>query len=77
MSSPRSPKDNSLVDAINPYMAELRMHPKELSLKDEKVQIEDVRGPKGKGSVTPQNFLNKEKHFSNYSKIGANKIFRF
>jgi hypothetical protein len=32
-------------------MRELKMHPKELSLKDEKVQIEDVRGPKGEGSL--------------------------
>ena len=29
----------------------LRMHPKELSLKDEKVQIKDVQGPKGEGSL--------------------------
>jgi hypothetical protein len=32
-------------------MRELKMHPKELSLKDGKVQIEDVRGPKGEGSL--------------------------
>ena len=51
MSSPISPRDNSLVEAVNPYMAELRMHPKELSLKDEKLQIEDVRGPKGEGTL--------------------------
>ena len=51
MSYPGSPKDNSFADAVNPYMAELRMHPKELSLKDEKVQIEEVRGPKGEGSL--------------------------
>jgi uncharacterized coiled-coil DUF342 family protein len=32
-------------------MRELKMHPKELSLEDGKVQIEDVRGPKGEGSL--------------------------
>jgi hypothetical protein len=32
-------------------MRELKMHPKELSLKDGKVQIEHVWGPKGEGSL--------------------------
>jgi uncharacterized coiled-coil DUF342 family protein len=32
-------------------MRELKMHPKELSLMDGKVQIEDVRGPKGEGNL--------------------------
>jgi hypothetical protein len=32
-------------------MRELKMHPKELSLKDRKVQIEDLQGPKGEGSL--------------------------
>jgi hypothetical protein len=32
-------------------MRELKMYPKELSLKDGKVQIEDVQGPKGEGSL--------------------------
>jgi hypothetical protein len=32
-------------------MNELKMHPKELLLKDGEVQIEDVRGPKGEGSL--------------------------
>jgi hypothetical protein len=51
MSSSRSSKENSLVDIINPYMNELKMHPKELFLKDGELQIEDVRGPKGEGSL--------------------------
>jgi hypothetical protein len=51
MSSSGSSEENSLADIINPYMRELKMHPKELSLKDGKVQIEDVRGPKGDGSL--------------------------
>jgi hypothetical protein len=44
-------KENSLADIINPYMRELKMHPKELSLKDGKLQIEDVQGPTGEGSL--------------------------
>jgi uncharacterized coiled-coil DUF342 family protein len=32
-------------------MRELKMHPKELSLKDGKLQIEDVQGPTGEGSL--------------------------
>jgi hypothetical protein len=51
MSSSGSSKENSLADIINPYMRELKMYPKELSLKDGKVQIEDVQGPKGEGSL--------------------------
>jgi hypothetical protein len=37
MSSSGSSEENCLVDIINPYMSELKMHPKELSLKDGKV----------------------------------------
>nr|XP_051217347.1 uncharacterized protein LOC127334840 [Lolium perenne] len=51
MSSYGSPKDNSSVNVDNPYMNELKMPPKEFSLKDGKVQVEDVRGPKGEGSL--------------------------
>jgi hypothetical protein len=51
MYSSGSPKDNSSVNIDNPYMNKLKMHPKELSLKDGKVQVEDVRGPKGEGSL--------------------------
>jgi hypothetical protein len=51
MSSSGSSEENSLADIINPYMRELKMHPKELSLKDGKLQIEDIQGPKGEGSL--------------------------
>jgi hypothetical protein len=51
MSSAGSSKENSLADIVNPYMSELKMHPKELLLKDGELQIEDVRGPKGEGSL--------------------------
>jgi hypothetical protein len=51
MSSSGSSKENSFADIINPYMRELKMHPKELSLKDGELLIEDVQGPTGEGSV--------------------------
>jgi hypothetical protein len=51
MSSFGPSEENSLSDSINPYMRELRMHPKELSLKDGELQIKDVQGSKGEGSL--------------------------
>jgi hypothetical protein len=51
MSSSGSSEENCLADIINPYMRELKMHPKELSLKDGKLQIEDVQGPTREGSL--------------------------
>jgi hypothetical protein len=51
MSSSGSSEKNPLADIINPYMRELKMHPKELSLKDGKLQIEGVQGPTGEGSL--------------------------
>ena len=45
MSSSGPPKDSLFANVVNPYMNELKMHPKELLLKDGKVQVEDVRGP--------------------------------
>jgi uncharacterized coiled-coil DUF342 family protein len=51
MSSPGPSEENPLVGFINPYMRELRMHLKELSLKDGGLQIKDVQGPKGEGSL--------------------------
>ncbi|KAK1664393.1 hypothetical protein QYE76_052552 [Lolium multiflorum] len=51
MSSSESPKDNFFENVVNPYISELKMHPKELLLVDGELQIEDVRGPKGEGSL--------------------------
>jgi hypothetical protein len=51
MSLSGSSKKNSLADIINPYMRELMMHPRELSLKDGELQIEDVQGPTGEESL--------------------------
>jgi hypothetical protein len=43
-------EESPLADSINSYMRELKMHLKELSLKDGELQIKDVQGPKGEGS---------------------------
>jgi hypothetical protein len=51
MSSSGSSEENSPADIINPYMRELKMHPKELSIKDGELQIEDIQGPTGEGSL--------------------------
>jgi hypothetical protein len=51
MSSSGPSEENPLVDTINPYMRELKMHPKELLLKDGELQIKDVQVPKGEGSL--------------------------
>jgi hypothetical protein len=51
MSSSGPFEENPPADSINPYMRELRMHLKELSLKNGELQIKDVQGPKGEGSL--------------------------
>jgi hypothetical protein len=51
MSSSGPSEENPLVDTINLYMRELKMHPKELLHKDRELQIKDVQGPKGEGSL--------------------------
>ena len=50
MSSSGPPKDSFFANVVNLYMNELKMHPKELVLKDGKVKAEDVQGPPGEGS---------------------------
>ncbi|KAK1618851.1 hypothetical protein QYE76_024368 [Lolium multiflorum] len=51
MSSSEAPKDNSSKDVGNLYMEELKMHPKELLLVEGELQVKDVQGPKGEGSL--------------------------
>jgi hypothetical protein len=46
MSSSGPSEENSLAGIINPYMRKLKMHPKELLLKDGELQIKDVQDPK-------------------------------
>ena len=50
MSSSEPSKDSFFANIVNPYMNELKMHPKELVLKDGKVQVEHIQGPTGEGS---------------------------
>jgi hypothetical protein len=73
MSSSGSSEENSLADIINPYMRELKMHPKELSFKDGKVQIEDVRGPKGEGSLEAR-MEELEQEFFRYKKMAEREV---
>jgi hypothetical protein len=73
MSSSGSSKENSLADIINSYMRELKMHPKELSLKDGKVQIEDVQGPKGEGSLEAR-MEELEQEVFRYKKMAERKV---
>jgi hypothetical protein len=51
MSSFDPSEEDPLADLINPYMRELKMHPKVLSIKDGELQIKDVQVPKGEGSL--------------------------
>jgi hypothetical protein len=51
MSSFGPSEEDSFADIINPYMGELKMHPKELSIRNGELQIKDVQGPKGEGSL--------------------------
>ena len=51
MSSSEPSKDSFFENVVNPYMNELKMHPKELLLKDGEVQQEDVQGPKREGGL--------------------------
>ena len=51
MFSSEPSKDRFIAKVVNPYMSELTMHPKELSLKEGKLQVEDVQCPRGEGSM--------------------------
>ena len=51
MSASKPPKDSFFVNVVTPYMDELKMHPKESQMVDGKLRTEDVRGPKGEGSL--------------------------
>ena len=51
MTSSEPSKDSFFANVDNPYMNELKIHPKELSLKQGKLQVEDVQRPEGEGSM--------------------------
>jgi hypothetical protein len=54
-------------------MRELKMHPKELLLKERKVQIEDVQGPKGEGSLEAR-MEELEQEIFRYKKMAERKV---
>ena len=49
MTPPSSPKDKFLVNAVNPYLAEVKMHPQTLQLKDGVLHKQDLEEPKKEG----------------------------
>jgi hypothetical protein len=73
MSSSGPSEENSLADIINPYMRELKMHPKELLLKDGELQIKYVQGPKGEGSLEARMEALEQEVFK-YNKMAERKV---
>ena len=73
MSSSGTPKDSFFENVINPYMNELKMHPKELLLVDGELHIEDVRGPKGEGSLEDR-MEKLEQEVFNYKKMAEREV---
>ncbi|KAE8794411.1 hypothetical protein D1007_30857 [Hordeum vulgare] len=51
MASPESPKDKFLVNVINPYLAEVKIHPQTLWVEDGVLHKEDLKGPVKEGST--------------------------
>ncbi|KAK1611965.1 hypothetical protein QYE76_035638 [Lolium multiflorum] len=76
MSSSGTPKNSSCKDVGNLYMEELRMHPKELMLVEGKLQIKDVQGPKGEGSLEDR-MEKLEQEVFNYKKMASVKWISF
>ncbi|KAK1698315.1 hypothetical protein QYE76_015012 [Lolium multiflorum] len=60
-------------DVVNPYMNELKMHPKELLLVDGELQIKDVQGPKGEGSLEDR-MEKLEQEVFNYKKMAEREV---
>jgi hypothetical protein len=73
MSSFGPSEENPLADTINPYMRELKMHPKELLLKDGELQIKDAQGPKGEGSLEARMEALKQEVFK-YKKMAEREV---
>ncbi|KAK1621389.1 hypothetical protein QYE76_026906 [Lolium multiflorum] len=73
MSSSGTPKDSSCKDVGNLYMEELRMHPKELMLIEGELQIKDVQGPKGEGSLEDR-MEKLEQEVFNYKKMAEREV---
>ncbi|KAK1679528.1 hypothetical protein QYE76_040376 [Lolium multiflorum] len=73
MSSSGTQKDSFFDDVVNPYMNELKMHPKELLLVDGELQIKDVQGPKGEGSLEDR-MEKLEQEVFNYKKMAEREV---
>ncbi|KAK1649019.1 hypothetical protein QYE76_066824 [Lolium multiflorum] len=66
-------KDSFFEDVVNPYMNELKMHPKELQLVDGELQIKDVQGPTGEGSLEDR-MEKLEQEVFNYKKMAEREV---
>ncbi|KAK1644259.1 hypothetical protein QYE76_062064 [Lolium multiflorum] len=73
MSSSGTQKDSFFEDVVNPYMNELKKHPKELLLVDGELQIKDVQGPKGEGSLEDR-MEKLEQEVFNYKKMAEREV---
>ena len=51
MTSTTSSKDDFFKNIVNPYLAEVKMHPQVLQLKDGVLHKKDLEGPKKEGDV--------------------------
>ena len=49
MTPPSTPKDKFLVNVVNPYLAEVKMHPQTLQFKDGVLHKQDLEEPKKEG----------------------------
>ena len=50
MTSPSASNDDFFKNVINPYLAEVKMHPQVLQLKDVVLHKQDLQGPKKEGA---------------------------
>ncbi|KAK1616357.1 hypothetical protein QYE76_021874 [Lolium multiflorum] len=73
MSSSGTQKDSFFENVVNPYMNELKMHPKELQLVDGELQRKDVQGPKGEGSLEDR-MEKLEQEVFNYKKMAEREV---
>ena len=49
MTSPSTSNDDFFKNVVNPYLAEVNMHPQVLQLKDGVLHKQDLQGPKKEG----------------------------
>jgi hypothetical protein len=73
MSSSGPSEENPLANTINPYMRELKMHPKELLLKYGELHIKYVQVPKGEGSLEARMEAREQEVFK-YKKMAEHEV---